>query len=106
MPRISVSDYGKAAKILEEGAACSPEPWHMEKDGSDVYVQGPEYGQWFAYTGNDAGAESFAQWMALLDPETGRLLADVLRRAYSPNESLLYESLDALVSNILNKAAQ
>lgn len=106
MQPISVSDYQRAARTLEEAAACSEEPWHAHRDGPDVYVQGPEYGQWFAYTGNDAGAESYAAWMALADPNLGRLLANVLRHVYSPSDRLLHEALDELVREILAKTPQ
>lgn len=68
-----------AVAILEQAAGGNPEQWHVSKDESGHYVQTPIHGLWAAYTGNDAGAARYATLIALHDPVTVHILADVLR---------------------------
>jgi hypothetical protein len=75
----AVETLAAAVRILEQAAGDSPEQWHVSNDESGYYVQTPVHGLWAAYTGNDAGAARFASLIALHDPVTVHILADVLR---------------------------
>jgi hypothetical protein len=101
------TSVSEAARILKK-AICSDEPWHVEKDGADIYVQGTAYGQWFAYTGNDAGAWRYARWIALVDPTIGRLLVNLFHAMDDDlnRDDSVYGAVEDLANAFLRKAAQ
>lgn len=68
----------EAVRVLYAKGDFPGTPWRVVEEGRDVYVQGPEYGQWFAYTGNDYGARTYARWIAFTDPLFGALLCFAL----------------------------